>query len=169
MFNSIRRLLVTIFGGIDPQCPWVTVKETTIVPAFKVISVVTNPDKDDPQIHVTVNDENGIPLSGLKVHQWYPDGNPWEITIAGQTQFLMSGDSTLDPNSSDPNHRVGPYRVYVGEDTGTAIPIDVSSDIAVGFGLPLNRHWPYYVVFQKNKIAPEPSGCLGLIAKVFGR
>lgn len=132
---------------IDPRCKWIVNGPAPAGKAWRLVRVRYADEAEAGgriNIYVTVVDANGAPVSGVKVIQQWPDDRAPAYTVGGTCDFVMSGDSSFNPDRGE--H--GPYAVYVG---------DGPSDVVAGFGLPLRRHVCYYVTFQMAEAEPTPT------------
>lgn len=126
------------------SCPsWITATYSAI-PKWKMVGCVYQDETQsggDTNIYVTVKDADGSNLSGVQVHQAWPDGDVSQSTIGGTTSFAMGG-SNCDPNAGRP----GALTIYIENKT--------SSDAVTGMCLPLNRHVRFFLTFQKTGATP---------------
>jgi hypothetical protein len=134
---------------IDARAYWLSVRPNSSVPHYAIRAVAYFADGDQgnngsTNIYVTVVDENGAPISGVRVWQCWPDDCAAGIAQAGAVNFYMSGDSSFAPDRGE----AGPYWVRMDE----------PSEWLLGLGLPLKRHVQYYVtIVRVTASTPTPT------------
>lgn len=129
---------------------WVTIKRSLVFPKWSVVKVEYMQEGDpcwnaSVNIYCKVLDKNGVYQAGIKVWQDWKDDRASDFTKAFKdapdyclqkygTTFVMSGDSSFNPNLG----QAGPYTMYA----------DGVSDQVAGLGLPLKRHDQYLCTWQ---------------------
>lgn len=140
--------IVATSAEIDPRAYWLSVRPNTALPRYAIQSVAYFADGDQgnngsTNIYVTVVDERGAPISGVRVWQCWPDDCAAGITQAGAVNFYMSGDSSFAPDRGE----TGPYWLRMDE----------PSEWLRGLGIPLKRHVQYYVTIVRISAVPITS------------
>ena len=143
--QSIRLKLTSVV--IDPRSYWVTVVPTQATSGYRLTGYVYEDETQsggNHNLYVTVVDKNGAPLSGVMVHQAWPDGDVAQPALGGVTNFGLYGG----PFYPDQN-QTGAYYCYIEGKN--------HSDIVTGMGLPVNRHVNYILTFQQfDSSTPAP-------------
>lgn len=128
------------------RASWIRVIASTATPRWQLVDFKYENENESGgrhNLYFTVVDENGAPLSGVKVWQEWPDGRASETTRNGIADFGLYG-GPFYPDQG----QVGAYSGYVADRS--------QSDVVTGMGLPANRHVNYLLTFQRVVSAPAP-------------
>ena len=144
--KSLRLKLTSVV--IDPRSPWVSITPTSATSGYRLTGYVYEDENEsggNHNLYVTVVDKNGAPMSGVMVHQAWPDGDVAQPALGGVTNFGLYG-GPFYPDQG----QVGAYYCYIESKD--------HSDICKGMGLPVNRHVNYIITFQHfDSSTPVPT------------
>ncbi len=139
-------------ANIDARAKWLGVQEYAGYPKWELVGVLYNDPSEsqgDRNIYISVTDEKGSPVSGVRV--WLDTGvaedRSFQVLKNGGCDFPQTGDSSFAPDRGER----GPYRVFVD---------GLPSDWATGLGLPLKQHVRYFCKFRQalGAAPPPPPG-----------
>lgn len=132
--------------NLDPRCNWVVVAPCSAIPRWELAGFAYQNEEESGgrhNVYITCISETGAPVSGIPVHQAWPDGDISQWTLGGVTDFGLYG-GPFYPDQG----QAGAYSVYVDSKE--------HSDVVSGMGLPANRHVCYLLTFRRVVQAAVP-------------